>query len=125
MSAGSFEDGKYTSVPGLVYAVRVQPESKGLTLGGVANAYPTGSADPELGTLQLRKGRRGFGVIARSVTVELTADGTGATSEYKEGSLLTVPVFQASVWNGYAKGQTGTYLSIACRFSGKSPENIR
>lgn len=125
MSAGKFEDGKYASGPGLIYSVRVQPESKGLTLNSVANAYPMGDTDPELGTLQIRKSRRGFGVVARTVTVELTADGTGATAEYEEGSLLSVPVFQASVWSGYGKGQTGTYLGIACRFSGKSPENIR
>jgi hypothetical protein len=62
----------------------------------------------------------------RSVTVELTADGTGETGDYEgTGTRFTIPVFDPDVWDGYAKGQTGTYLGIACVFRGKSPEVVR
>jgi hypothetical protein len=62
----------------------------------------------------------------RSVTIELTADGTGETADYEgTGTRHTIPVFSETVWSGYDKGQTGTYLGIACKYVGKSPEVIR
>lgn len=127
MSAGSFEIGKYGAGGGTVYPVRVQPESKGLTLGGTANAYP--STDPAAGTptLNLRRGRRAQGIIPRTATVRLTADGTGPTGDYLgQGTTHVVPVFTQTAWDAYGpKGQTGTYLGIACVFVSKNPELVR
>lgn len=126
MSAGAFEDGKYESGNTFVYPVRVQPESKGLTLNSVANAYPEGALTANIGTLNLTGGRRRFGVIPRTVTVEMTAAPTGAVADYAgEGSQFTIPVFNQTVWTGYSKGQTGTYLGTAVKFINKSPEIIR
>lgn len=126
MSAGTFEIGKYEDNNGNVYEVRVQPESKGLTLDSVANAYPAGDAAPDLPTLAISQSRRGFGVKVRTVTVELTANGTGAVADYLgEGSRLTVPVFDPATHAAYGKGQVGTYLGIACKYVGKNPEIIR
>lgn len=127
MSAGGFEEGKYLDESGNIYRVRVQPETKGLELGGTSNAYPTAAVTPGLPTL-IRKllTRRGFGVTMRSVQIELTADGTGSTGDYQgEGTRHNIPVFNPTVYNGYAEGQTGTYLGIACKFVNKSPEVIR
>jgi len=126
MSAGTFETGKYTDNAGNVWECRVQPETKGLTLGGDANAYATDDPTADLPTLPVNvSSRRRFGIKMRSVTVELTADGTGATADYEgEGTRFVVPVFQASVWGSYAKGQTGTYLGIACKFVNKSSEEV-
>lgn len=126
MSAGVFEDGVYESNDGLVFLCRTQPETKGLTLNSVANAYSTETLTAGLPTLPLRQSRRGFGVKVRSVTVELTADGTGPTADYLgTGSQLTVPVFDPAVYASYAKGQTGTYLGIACKCVRKTPELVR
>lgn len=127
MSAGAFEVGKYETNGGtFVYECRVQEETKELALNSVSNAYPSADATADLPTLEISKrGNRGFGITPRTVTIELTADGTGETAEYTEGSRFTIPVFQESVWDGYAKGQTGTYLGIACEFRSKSPELIR
>lgn len=126
MSAGVFEKGKYLDNTGNCYAVRVQPESKGLTLGAVGNSYPTDAIDPNLPTLAISQNRRGFGVKVRTVTVKLTADGTNETGDYLgEGAKLTVPVFDPAVYAQYGQGQTGTYLGIACEFSSKNPELIR
>lgn len=127
MSAGAFEDGKYEqSGSTFIWPCRVQPETKGLTLNAVANAYPAGDVTLNLPTLEISKrGRRSFGVIPRVVTVRLTADGTGAQAEYTSGSQYTVPVFQQSVWDGYGKQQTGTYLGIACEFVGKSSQEVK
>jgi hypothetical protein len=127
MSAGDFEVGKYETNGGsYVYECRVQPETKELTLNTAANAYPAADATSGLPTLEISKrGRRGFGITPRTVTVELTADGTGETAEYATGNRYEIPVFSESVWNGYDKGQTGTYLGIACAFRAKSPEVIK
>lgn len=120
MSSGAFEDGKYISNAGDIYACRAQPESKGLTLGGVANAYP-GAAVDQKPSARLKSSNRKIGVNARSVRVQLT----GTLAGYKPDAVLTIPVFQQSVWEGYVKGQVGTYQSIACKFVGKSPESIK
>lgn len=126
MSAGAFEDGKYLSGNSFVYPVRVQPESKALTLGAVANAYPAGDLTANIGSLPLTGGRRRFGVIPRTVTVEMTEAPTGAVADYAGvGSTFVVPVFNSTVWTGYTKGQTGTYLGTAVKFVNKSPELIR
>lgn len=127
MSAGAFEVGKYETDSGTyVYECRVQEETKELTLGGVSNAYPSADATADLPTLEISKrGRRGFGITPRTVVVELTEDGTGAYGEYSEGNTYEIPVFQKSVFDGYAKGQTGTYLGIACEFRAKNPEVIK
>ena len=128
MSAGSFEVGRYEQDNAAnIWECRVQPETKGLTLSAAANAYPVATATANLPTLEISKrSNRGFGVKPRTVTVRLTADGTGDTGDYLgTGTLFTIPVFTESVWDGYAKGQTGTYLGIACEFVNKSPESVR
>jgi hypothetical protein len=126
MSAGQFLDSKYASNDGLVFPVRLQPETLALTLGGTANTATADAIDAGLPTLVTRKSRKGFGVHPRSVTVRLTADGTGQTADYEaEGTLHTIPVLQAATWEGYTKGATGTYLGIACILVSKTPEQVR
>jgi hypothetical protein len=127
MSAGDFEVGKYeTNGSTYVYECRVQEETKELALNGVTNDYPAAAATAGLPTLEISKrGRRGFGITPRTVIIELTAAGTGETAEYAEGNRYEIPVFSESVWNGFDKGQTGTYLGIACVYRGKSPEVIK
>lgn len=126
MSAGVFELGKYEDNTGKVYEVRVQPETKGLTLGAVDNEYPSAALTAGLPTLAISQSRRGFGVKVRTVTVELTADGTGAVADLQgTGTRHVIPVFDPLVWEGYDKGQTGTYLGVACKYVGKNPELIR
>lgn len=123
MSAGRFEIGKYEQATGgNVWPCRAQLETKGLTLGGAANAYPAAAATAGLPRIKLRKGKREFGLAVRTVTVQLTSNGTGATAEYTEGTLHTVPVFTQAVHAGYVFGAVGTYLGIACQCVGKFPE---
>ncbi len=126
MSAGTFEQGKYQDGAGNVWEVRVQPETKGLELGSAENAYPAGALTADLPKLPINvSSRRKFGIKMRSVTVELTADGTGDTGDYEgEGTRHTIPVFNPTTWASYAKDQTGTYLGIACKFVRKSGEEV-
>ena len=123
MSSGNFEAGKYETISGeIIYPVRVQPETKGLTLNSVANAYPTDPVTTGVSRIALRRGRRAFGPAIRTATVKLTADGTGTTAEYKENSLHVVPIFAQATYNSYTVGQTGTYLGIACELVGLFPQ---
>ena len=127
MSAGKFDlDGKYESDVGNIYRCRPQPETKALALDSVANAYPTGAITAGLGSVTLTKSKRSLGVIPRTVTVRFTADGTGETADYEgDGTSQVVVVFNPTVWAGYAIGDTGTYLGIACVLDFKQPEVLR
>lgn len=121
MSSGAFENGKYGSnTTGGIHAVRVQPETKALTLGGVANAYPTGAVD-STPSAQIGRGKRSIGINARTVSIRLTATLAG----YKSGSTIVLPWFVASTFDALTVGSTGTYLATACELVGKSPERVR
>jgi len=125
MSAGAFERGRYESIDEqYIWPVRAQPESKALTLNGVANAYPSDPVTPGLPLARLRKGKRQFGPTIRTVTVKFTADPTGPQADYLgEGSTLVIPVFQQDTWAAYGEGDTGTYLSTAVEFVSKFPSS--
>jgi len=127
MSAGKFDlDGKYESDAGNVYRCRPQPETKGLTLSTDANAYPAGAITAGLGSVTLTKSKRSLGVIPRTVTVRLTADGTGEQGDYEgTGTSHVIVVFNPTLFAGYSIGDTGTYLGIACVLDFKSPEVLR
>jgi hypothetical protein len=121
MSSGAFENGKYESnETGEVHKIRVQPETKALTLGGVANAYP---ADPAEGkpSAQVGRGKRSIGINARTVSIRLTA----ALAGYKAGSVITLPWFVRSTFDALSDSATGTYLATACELVGKSAEKVR
>lgn len=121
MSAGSFEPGKYEAISGTIYPVRAQPETKELSIGGTANAYPAGATTTGVSRIRLRKGKRAFGPAIRTATVVLTADGTGETAEYSQGSTHVVPLFAQATYDAYEVDQVGTYLGIACRVVGLFP----
>jgi hypothetical protein len=127
MSAGKFDlDGKYESDAGNIYRCRPQPETKGMIIDGAANAYPAGSITTGLGSVTLTKSKRSLGVIPRTVTVRLTEDGSGDQGDYEgDGTSHSVVVFSPSVYAGYAIGEVGTYLGIACVVDFKSPEVLR
>jgi len=127
VSAGKFDlAGKYESDEGNVYRCRPQPETKAMSLDSVDNAYPAGTITAGLGSVTLTKSKRSLGVIPRTVTVRLTADGVGEQGDYEgEGTSHVVVVFNPTVYAGYAIGDTGTYLGIACVLDFKSPEVLR
>jgi hypothetical protein len=121
MSAGAFENSFYTSTDlGTVHPIRIQPETKGLTLGGVANDAPDGTA-AILPSAVVSKGTKAFGINARTVSIQLTAALTG----YKAGSVIRVPWLEDSTFAAIApKVTTGTYLATACKVVGKRAEKV-
>lgn len=120
MSSGAFVSSKYESNAEDIYPIRIQPETLALTLGSATNTAPTAAVD-QVVRAKVSGSRRAYGVHTRTVTVELTA----ALDDYEEGSLITLPWLQADTWEALAPDTTGTYLGVACRLAGKSPEKIK
>ena len=124
MSAGAFESSFYTSDDGTIHPIRIQPETRGLTIGGQANSAPSGPADTNAALVRVSGGKRTLGLTPRKIRVRFT--GTPATG-YKAGSILTIAVLVPGHFQAYRKPpyQTGTYLNAAIEVVGSSPEGGR
>lgn len=124
MSAGPFESSFYTSDDGTVHPIRIQPETRGLTIGGQANSSPSGPATANAGLVRVSGGKRTTGLTPRKIRVRFT--GTQPAG-YKEGGVVAVPVLIPGHFNAYRRPlyQTGTYLGAAIEVVGSSPEGGR
>lgn len=106
MSQGAFEIGRYScTATGDIHPIRVQPETKALTVNGVTNAYPAGEANSPI-SAQISQSRRALGINARSVTIKFP---TTAPTGYKVGEPIRLPWFQAFPTPAFIKGQSVTY----------------
>lgn len=121
MSSGVFENVNYELDNGKVLTCRVQPETKALTIGTTANEPATGTPEPGYGTVRISGGNRQIGIKARSVAIKFTA----TKGEYKEGSVIRLPIFKKAMFESLAKGQTGTYLGTACVVTSTPKAEIR
>lgn len=124
MSAGVFESSFYTSDDGTIHPIRIQPETRGLTIGGQANSAPTGPADTNAAQVRVSGGKRTLGLTPRKIRVRFT--GTQPAG-YKPGSTVSVAVLIPAHFQAYRKPlyQTGTYLGAAIEVVGSSPESGR
>lgn len=122
MSAGIFTSSKYESNSGAIYKIRVQPETLGATIGGVANSAPTGDVDQEV-SAKASGGKREIGMIARTVTLEFT----GATPTNYSGDNVIVPVMTRDTFDAWTSpaDQAGTYLGSAVKVASQSAERKR
>lgn len=121
MSAGGFDRGRYTADNGDIHPIRIQPETAALTLGGTANAIPSGATTSGI-SAKVSGGRRQLGLTARTVTLTWT----GAVPDgYEPDGLIRVPILQPALYTAIARGTTGTYLGSAVEVVGKSPESVR
>lgn len=115
MSQGEFLYGSYETDEGNFMPIRYMAATAALSIGGTANAVAATAASDDFGSVRVGGGKRQLGVKARSVRVKFTA---APPTGYKEGSSLTLPVFQKSVHDGYSKGNTGTYRGVAIVVTG-------
>lgn len=123
MSAGVFQISQYASnVLSTVHRIRIQPETLACTLGGTANAAPSGTA--VLPSAQVSQSKRALGINARTITIKF-APGTVPTG-YKADSPLTIPWLQNnSAFLTAVPGITSVnYLSTAAILVGTSPEKV-
>ena len=124
MSAGAFESSFYTSDDGTIHPIRIQPETRGLTIGGQANSAPSGPADANAGQVRVSGGKRTLGLTPRKIRVRFTGE---PPTGYKEGGIQTIAVLVPGHFQAYRKPlyQTGTYLGAAIEVVGSSPEGGR
>lgn len=121
MSSGVFTRSRYLSDAGSVHPIRVQPETILLTLGGVANAAPTGALTPGVPSAKVSGSTRQLGLSARLVRIQLTA----ALAGYKPDAVITLPWLNQATYGAITPNQTGTYLSTACIVLGKRGEVLK
>lgn len=120
MAIGAFLTAKYVDNAGETRGIRVKTATTTLVLGGETNDQGTGTTitPPRA---KVSGGRRTYGVHARTVTVRLTAAGASGAI----GSIIRVPWFKQTAFDGLANDTTGTYNGSACILVGKSPEKIK
>jgi hypothetical protein len=121
MSAGAYEIGRYINNDGVVFGCRPQPETKGLVIATIANAYPLGAVTAPV-QARLSGGKRRIGMTARTVTLNFTG---AVPPGYSVGRSVRVPCFGQAIYNAATFGAVGTYLAVAVAVVGRSPERIR
>jgi len=122
MSSGAFIISKYESdIIANIRPIKIQPETLGLVVGSQTNTAPTGAAVGGLGSAQVSSGKRSLGVHARTITIKFDTAPTG----YKQGGLIRLPILRKAMFDGIARGATGTYLEEAITVVGVSSEEIR
>jgi hypothetical protein len=123
MSAGIFDISKYSSnILGTVHRIRIQPETLAATLGGTANAAPSGTA--VLPSAQVSKSKRSIGINARTITIKFAAG--DEPDGYKPDSPITIPWLQNnSAFLTAVPGITATtYLGVSAILVGTSAEKV-
>ena len=106
----------------LVHPIRIQPETLGLTIGGVSNSGAVGAISSPIGA-RVTGSRRGIGLFARTVTIRLPL--TGQPAGYLPGGRITLPVLTESLWESAVRGVECTYLTVACELVGRSAEEAK
>lgn len=115
MSAGAFIDSIYESDSGLVFPIRVQPETELAQLNGTVNDAPAGPVTPGAPFVSVRVPKRSPRLQVRYVTLKMTAQPTGQYADYQGiGTTHRVVVSNPAVFAGLARGQAATYLNTAC-----------
>jgi hypothetical protein len=119
MSFGPFIESKYQTAGGSICAIRVQPETTQLEIGGILNGPPAGAIDSDRGVSASGK-RSILHWTARRVGVRVT-DGAGP---YAQNTVHYIPVLEPTTYQSYVtpRGKTGTYNGSAVVVIGGSPE---
>lgn len=120
-SSGKFLVGaKYEADDGSIHPIRIQDETASATIGGAANAQPSGAVDSPI-SAEVGGSRRGIGLKARTVTIGWTAD---PPTGYAEGSKVKIPVLTTARYNAIQKGAVVSYQGTAGVVISKSPERV-
>lgn len=120
MSAGDFNRIRYecddttTIVRG-----KAQPETVALDIDGATNDVPAGSVTFGI-SAYARKTTKQYGVGMRCVNLAWTgAPPTGYSTD-----IVSVPIFQKSVYDGISIGDAGTYLGQPVEVISKKAEQL-
>lgn len=121
MSSGPFINSRYETNKGTVHRIRIQPETQGLSITGAGTNGPAAGAIDTPGSAVVSRGKRAFGINARTVTIRFP----GTVEGYLSRSPIRLPVMSPTLWNSIIEGQIGTYLGNACEVIGKGAETIK
>lgn len=122
MSAGAFTRSRYACTDtGLIHPIRVQPETVAASIGGTANAAPTGAITNNI-SARVSGGKRTLGLIARRVTLEAPA--TSQPDGYKPSGITTIPALQEAFYNAAVKGASCTYLGATFTVVSRTQEIV-
>lgn len=126
MSAGEFANVTYESDGGLIFPIKIQPETETLILATITNVRPTGAVGAGLPSAKVSGSRRSIGVNARLVRFKFTGaipDGYISTC-----GVLTLPVLTPAAYAAYVKSTVGTYTlggtAYPVEYVGKTPETV-
>jgi hypothetical protein len=122
MSAGQYIRSFYETNAGGIARIRVQPETELANLGGEVNDAPAGPATI-LTTVKVSKSKREYGIGPRKVG--LVFDDGQAPEGYEPGNIYYIPVMTRTVYDGFAVGDTATYLGGTADIVSKLEESIK
>lgn len=120
MSSGQFLNAFYISDADTVHRIRIQPETAALVLGST-NTIPSGTG-VQAPRAKVTGGKRQYGITARTVTISFDS---APPEGYKANSNITIPWLNPDTFPIVEETPTGTYLGVACRYVGRSPERRR
>jgi len=122
MSAGTFKTSKYESNNGLIYSVRIQPETEALEIGAETNDPPAGAVDAPVRAI-VSGSRRQIGCKCRKATMKFTG---AVPSGYKTNGTVTVPLLTPAMYAAASvPSATGTYLGSAVEVIFVTPEFVK
>ena len=125
MSAGQFDRSKYEDDLGNIWALRVQPETKSLVLGGVTNNEPAGALTPRYPSATVSGNRRKAGVNARLCRIKFT---NTVPTGYDANGTISLPVLTLAAKAAFVKDAVGTYTLATTDYDvvcvGVTPETI-
>ena len=126
MSSGVFKNVGYAAdydAGTAIHPIRVQPETEGLTLDGVANTGEDAADITNPISAQTSKSRKGLGLHPRTVSVKFTSE---SPAGYAENQIYRIPLLNKDIKAKATKGQTGSYLSKAVEVvSNYAPEIVK
>lgn len=122
MSSGRFVRTVYASDTGEIHPIRLQPETLAATIGGAANAAPSGAATSEI-SADVSRGGRELGLRPRFIT-GVWEDG-GAPAGYDDRTPVRIPVLTPALFNAASVNGTGSYLGANFTIVSKTAESRR
>ena len=121
MSNGPFQIAFYETDAGNTVPIRVQPETLGLTIDGVANDPVAGPVSAGFPSAQTSQSRRALGINARRVRCVYD---TGASAGLP-GLSITLPWLNPATFAALGVGATGTYEAEPIQLRSTLGEEIR
>lgn len=121
MSAGQFTRSRYEADNDDIHPIRVQPETLAASLGGGANAAPSGTVNVGI-SARSSQSSRAFGLRPRQVTLAWTGE---PPTGYDDRGTIRIPILTKTRFDAIVVGGTGTYLGASVTVVGKSPESKR